>query len=140
MNKPNSFFIRQLIWCYLLVLLGLIVTIFMACLSPCKNYIFAFILYLPFPTIVIWFTKFIIDAVMNTSKKGIKKGWVVTIAILMYMSKYIVAVLPIVIGELINLAVGNEIFSLISLIVVVLIYPTSSLLSQIRITKTNQNK
>jgi hypothetical protein len=77
---------------------------------------------------------------MNISKKGIKKGWVITISIFMYIGKYIFAVLPILVGVLINIANGDDIFNLISLIVVVLIYPTSSLLSQFRFMKTSKNK
>lgn len=82
---------------------------------------------------------FITNGIMSISKKGIKKGWVIVISIFLFIFKYIFAVLPILIGILINVSCGNEIFNLISLIVVVLIYPSSSLLSQISLTKKNNN-
>jgi hypothetical protein len=68
---------------------------------------------------------------MSASKQGIKKGWVITISIFLYILKYIVAIIPIIIGSLINLYVDDSTFNLFSLIVITLIYPTSSLLSQI---------
>lgn len=82
---------------------------------------------------------FITNGIMSISKKGIKKGWVIVISIFLFIFKYIFAVSPILIGILINVSCGNEIFNLISLIVVVLIYPSSSLLSQISLTKKNNN-
>jgi hypothetical protein len=101
------------------------------CLSSYTNCIFAFLIYLPFPALLIFFTKFIVNAIMHASKKEIKKAWVIVIAIFLYIFKYIFAIMPIVIGALININTHIEIFNLISLVIVVLIYPTSSLLSQL---------
>lgn len=93
---------------------------------------------MPFPIVLILFSKFNINSVMSISKKGIKKSWVIVISIFLYIFKYIFAVLPILIGVLINSSCGSQVFNLISLIVVVLIYPSSSLLSQINLAKKKQ--
>lgn len=139
MNTQNTFFIKQFVWSYSLLFLGLMISCFLACFSTYTNCIFSFIIYFPFPTLLILSTMFITNGIMSISKKGIKKGWIIVVSIFLFIFKYIFAVSPILIGILINVSCGNEIFNLISLIVVVLIYPSSSLLSQISLTKKNNN-
>lgn len=138
MQQSNSFFVKQLIWSYLLFCVGLITVCFVSSLSIYRNCILSFILYAPFPILLVLSTKFIMDCVMRVSKNGVKKKWVIVISIFLYIFKYILAILPLLIGVLINTHADINIFNLISLVVVVLIYPTSSLLSQFNFMKENK--
>jgi cytochrome b561 len=86
-----------------------------------------------------YFNKFIIDSLLNLGKTKHKKCEIVTIAIFMHIAKYILIILPIIIGVVINIISDSEIFNLFSLIISALIYPTSSLLSQINLYNKRQN-
>ncbi|MDR3329842.1 MAG: hypothetical protein LBS76_01045 [Mycoplasmataceae bacterium] len=129
-DNPNRFYILSSIWSASLSLLGLVIGIILGLSAHLFDVTFAFMIGLGFPTLSVYLTKKITDLVLGLAKKGIKKSQIIFVSMVLFILKYIVVVIPLIVGLIVNACTKTLIFSPYVLVVTALIYPMTSLIVQ----------
>jgi hypothetical protein len=111
-------------------LLGLVIGIILGLSAHLFDVTFAFMIGLGFPTLSVYLTKKITDLVLGLAKKGIKKSQIIFVSMVLFILKYIVVVIPLIVGLIVNACTKTLIFSPYVLVVTALIYPMTSLIVQ----------
>jgi ABC-type glycerol-3-phosphate transport system permease component len=90
------------------------------------------------PFACIWLSKICNDSVFRMGKEGMGKGKLIFVSIILFTLKYIVVVVPLIVGLAVNNGTHRHYFDSIFLVVATLIYPLTTLVVQgyfVRISK-----
>ncbi len=140
-NQPkNNLFDKKLNIYFLLFNTLLILIAFIVCISLSiiyKNYsiVYGCLINIPFIYFCLLFG-FVTNKLIlkNTNKKG-----AIVFSIFMYMSKYIILLLGMIIGFIVNSATKSNVFNIYSLFTCVLIYPFGNILSVVTYNSKKKN-
>ena len=126
-ERVNIFFLI-----YLSILIGVSFLITLTLSVVYNNYTILYGCLLNVPFIIAAFVLGIIfnNLIFKTFKQS-RKGWIVVISILLYCTKYIVLLLGLIIGVIVNLIFNQDIFNIYALFSTALIYPISIFLGSI---------
>jgi hypothetical protein len=94
------------------------------------NVTFAMALSFIFPTFCVFLSKKMTDFILKFAKTGVRKGQIMFISILLFVLKYIVIVIPLIVGLIVNASTKSMIFNPFALVIAALIYPTTTLIVQ----------
>ena len=120
-ERVNIFFLI-----YLSILIGVSFLITLTLSAVYNNYTILYGCLLNIPFIIAAFVLGIIfnNLIFKTFKQS-RKGWIVVISILLYCTKYIVLLLGLIIGVIVNRVTNQDIFNIYALFSTVLVYPVS---------------
>lgn len=139
-EKVNIFFLI-----YLSILIGVSFLITLTLSAVYNNYTILYGCLLNIPFIIAAFVLGIIfnNLIFKTFKQS-RKGWIVVISILLYCTKYIVLLLGLIIGVIINRVTNQDIFNIYALFSTALVYPASiflgSMTYHIRLSTSERKK
>ena len=139
-EKVNIFFLI-----YLSILIGVSFLITLTLSAVYNNYTILYGCLLNIPFIIAAFVLGIIfnNLIFKTFKQS-RKGGIVIISILLYCTKYIVLLLGLIIGVIINRVTNQDIFNIYALFSTALVYPASiflgSMTYHIRLSTSERKK
>ena len=139
-EKVNIFFLI-----YLSILIGVSFLITLTLSAVYNNYTILYGCLLNIPFIIAAFVLGIIfnNLIFKTFKQS-RKGGIVIISILLYCTKYIVLLLGLIIGVIVNRVTNQDIFNIYALFSTVLVYPVSiflgSMTYHIRLSTSERKK
>ena len=139
-ERVNIFFLI-----YLSILIGVSFLITLTLSVVYNNYTILYGCLLNVPFIIAAFVLGIIfnNLIFKTFKQS-RKGWIVVISILLYCTKYIVLLLGLIIGVIINRVTNQDIFNIYALFSTALVYPASiflgSMTYHIRLSTSERKK
>ena len=139
-ERVNIFFLI-----YLSILIGVSFLITLTLSAVYNNYTILYGCLLNIPFIIAAFVLGIIfnNLIFKTFKQS-RKGGIVIISILLYCTKYIVLLLGLIIGVIVNRVTNQDIFNIYALFSTVLVYPVSiflgSMTYHIRLSTTEGKK
>ena len=139
-ERVNIFFLI-----YLSILIGVSFLITLTLSAVYNNYTILYGCLLNIPFIIAAFVLGIIfnNLIFKTFKQS-RKGWIVVISILLYCTKYIVLLLGLIIGVIINRVTNQDIFNIYALFSTALVYPASiflgSMTYHIRLSTSERKK
>jgi ABC-type multidrug transport system fused ATPase/permease subunit len=70
------------------------------------------------------------NGVINFAKSGGTKKQIILVSMLLFVIKYLVLVIPLIAGLLVNIGTNTIIFNPFALVIGILIYPTTTLIVQ----------
>jgi hypothetical protein len=114
----------------MLSLLGLIIGIIVGLSVHRFDILFAFAITLVFPTIVVFVSQKITNGILSLAKNGLKNKQVVLVSIFLFIFKYFILMIPLIIGLLTNACTKTIIFNPFALVIGALIYPMTTLIVQ----------
>ena len=139
-EKVNIFFLI-----YLSILIGVSFLITLTLSAVYNNYTILYGCLLNIPFIIAAFVLGIIfnNLIFKTFKQS-RKGGIVVISILLYCTKYIVLLLGLIIGVIVNRVTNQDIFNIYALFSIALVYPVSiflgSMTYHIRLSTSERKK
>ena len=139
-ERVNIFFLI-----YLSILIGVSFLITLTLSAVYNNYTILYGCLLNIPFIIAAFVLGIIfnNLIFKTFKQS-RKGGIVIISILLYCTKYIVLLLGLIIGVIINRVTNQDIFNIYALFLTALVYPVSiflgSMTYHIRLSTSERKK
>lgn len=139
-EKVNIFFLI-----YLSILIGVSFLITLTLSAVYNNYTILYGCLLNIPFIIAAFVLGIIfnNLIFKTFKQS-RKGGIVVISILIYCTKYIVLLLGLIIGVIVNRVTNQDIFNIYALFSIALVYPVSiflgSMTYHIRLSTSERKK
>ena len=139
-EKVNIFFLI-----YLSILIGVSFLITLTLSAVYNNYTILYGCLLNIPFIIAAFVLGIIfnNLIFKTFKQS-RKGGIVIISILLYCTKYIVLLLVLIIGVIVNRVINQDIFNIYALFSTALVYPVSiflgSMTYHIRLSTSERKK
>lgn len=139
-EKVNIFFLI-----YLSILIGVSFLITLTLSAVYNNYTILYGCLLNIPFIIAAFVLGIIfnNLIFKTFKQS-RKGGIVVISILLYCTKYIVLLLGLIIGVIVNRVTNQDIFNIYALFSTALVYPVSiflgSMTYHIRLSTSERKK
>lgn len=139
-ERVNIFFLI-----YLSILIGVSFLITLTLSVVYNNYTILYGCLLNVPFIIAAFVLGIIfnNLIFKTFKQS-RKGGIVVISILLYCTKYIVLLLGLIIGVIVNRVTNQDIFNIYALFSIVLVYPVSiflgSMTYHIRLSTSERKK
>ena len=139
-ERVNIFFLI-----YLSILIGVSFLITLTLSVVYNNYTILYGCLLNVPFIIAAFVLGIIfnNLIFKTFKQS-RKGWIVVISILLYCTKYIVLLLSLIIGVIVNRVINQDTFNIYALFSTVLVYPVSiflgSMTYHIRLSTSERKK
>ncbi|MDR0740063.1 MAG: hypothetical protein LBF00_04250 [Mycoplasmataceae bacterium] len=139
-HNPNRFYILSALWTGTLSFLALIIGIIIGLSIYRFDVIYAFAITLIFPTIVVFVSQKITNGILTFAKGGAKGKQIIWIAVFLFIFKYLILMIPLIIGLLINAITKTTIFNPFALVVGVLIYPLTTLIVQWYFIRDNKKK
>ena len=139
-ERVNIFFLI-----YLSILIGVSFLITLTLSAVYNNYTILYGCLLNIPFIIAAFVLGIIfnNLIFKTFKQS-RKGGIVVISILLYCTKYIVLLLGLIIGVIVNRVTNQDIFNIYALFSIALVYPVSiflgSMTYHIRLSTSERKK
>ena len=139
-ERVNIFFLI-----YLSILIGVSFLITLTLSAVYNNYTILYGCLLNIPFIIAAFVLGIIfnNLIFKTFKQS-RKGGIVIISILLYCTKYIVLLLGLIIGVIVNRVTNQDIFNIYALFSIALVYPASiflgSMTYHIRLSTSERKK
>lgn len=139
-ERVNIFFLI-----YLSILIGVSFLITLTLSAVYNNYTILYGCLLNIPFIIAAFVLGIIfnNLIFKTFKQS-RKGGIVIISILLYCTKYIVLLLGLIIGVIVNRVINQDTFNIYALFSTVLVYPVSiflgSMTYHIRLSTSERKK
>ena len=139
-ERVNIFFLI-----YLSILIGVSFLITLTLSAIYNNYTILYGCLLNIPFIIAAFVLGIIfnNLIFKTFKQS-RKGGIVIISILLYCTKYIVLLLGLIIGVIVNRVTNQDIFNIYALFLTALVYPVSiflgSMTYHIRLSTSERKK
>lgn len=139
-ERVNIFFLI-----YLSILIGVSFLITLTLSAVYNNYTILYGCLLNIPFIIAAFVLGIIfnNLIFKTFKQS-RKGGIVIISILLYCTKYIVLLLGLIIGVIVNRVTNQDIFNIYALFSIALVYPVSiflgSMTYHIRLSTSERKK
>lgn len=139
-ERVNIFFLI-----YLSILIGVSFLITLTLSAVYNNYTILYGCLLNIPFIIAAFVLGIIfnNLIFKTFKQS-RKGGIVIISILLYCTKYIVLLLGLIIGVIVNRVTNQDIFNIYALFLTALVYPVSiflgSMTYHIRLSTSERKK
>ena len=139
-ERVNIFFLI-----YLSILIGVSFLITLTLSAVYNNYTILYGCLLNIPFIIAAFVLGIIfnNLIFKTFKQS-RKGGIVIISILLYCTKYIVLLLGLIIGVIVNRVINQDTFNIYALFLTVLVYPVSiflgSMTYHIRLSTSERKK
>ena len=139
-ERVNIFFLI-----YLSILIGVSFLITLTLSAVYNNYTILYGCLLNIPFIIAAFVLGIIfnNLIFKTFKQS-RKGRIVVISILLYCTKYIVLLLGLIIGVIVNRVTNQDIFNIYALFLTALVYPVSiflgSMTYHIRLSTSERKK
>ena len=139
-ERVNIFFLI-----YISILIGVSFLITLTLSAVYNNYTILYGCLLNIPFIIAAFVLWIIfnNLIFKTFKQS-RKGGIVIISILLYCTKYIVLLLGLIIGVIVNRVTNQDIFNIYALFSIALVYPVSiflgSMTYHIRLSTSERKK
>ena len=139
-ERVNIFFLI-----YLSILIGVSFLITLTLSAVYNNYTILYGCLLNIPFIIAAFVLGIVfnNLIFKTFKQS-RKGGIVIISILLYCTKYIVLLLGLIIGVIVNRVTNQDIFNIYALFSIALVYPVSiflgSMTYHIRLSTSERKK
>lgn len=139
-ERVNIFFLI-----YLSILIGVSFLITLTLSAVYNNYTILYGCLLNIPFIIAAFVLGIVfnNLIFKTFKQS-RKGGIVIISILLYCTKYIVLLLGLIIGVIVNRVTNQDIFNIYALFLTALVYPVSiflgSMTYHIRLSTSERKK
>lgn len=139
-SNPNRFYILSGLWTGTLSLLALVIGIIVGLAAHRFDVTFAFIITLVFPSFVVFISMKVTNGVINFAKSGGTKKQIILVSMLLFVIKYLVLVIPLIAGLLVNIGTNTIIFNPFALVIGILIYPTTTLIVQWYFVRDNRKE
>ena len=101
------------------------------CISKIYSITYASLIHIPFITCTLVINVIFNQIITDYGLGGAKKAAVVASAIFLYIAKYIILLMGLIIGVIVNVCTHNEYFNIYALVGCAFIYPIGAIISSI---------
>ncbi|MDR1991250.1 MAG: hypothetical protein LBP70_00765 [Mycoplasmataceae bacterium] len=140
LKNSRYFYTLSAIWSTILSISYLIIVIIISISIKRFNVMFAAMINLFVPTLVVFISQKFTNIIFNYGKKDVQKKQIILLAMCLFVIKYIIIVIPLLIGLIVNLSISSLIFNPFVLVIGALIYPMATLIVQWYFVKGNHKE
>jgi hypothetical protein len=129
-DNPNRFYLLSGFWSALLSFSALVIGIVIGLSIHRFDVLFAFVLNLIFPSLTVLLSYKFTNLIFSFIKNGAQKRQIIVFSMFLFVVKYIVVVMPLIMGLIINGSMHTTMFNPFALVIGALIYPMTTLIVQ----------